>query len=94
MLSDLKDKFQFAQESGLCVVAWRLPNESRINISQPAKERVWQGEESESPFFVFAPFSDEFPAFCTYADAQEFNFATSPKNPTVSDKLGYKHYSF
>ncbi len=89
MHSDLKDKFHHAQEAGLCMVAWRLPNEKKVNYIEPTQEKLWQGEESESPFFVFAPFSDESPAFCTYLDAQNYVYVGAPKSPATSNKLGY-----
>lgn len=90
MHSDLKVKFHFAQEKGLSMVAWRMPYEEALNMLEPAEETLWQGESSESPAFVFAPFSADLPAFCIGQVGTVNQEISAPRLPKSYDGEHYK----
>jgi len=90
MHSDLKDKFTHALEMGLSMVVWRLPNDTTLSEMGPAKEMHWQGEASENSSFIFAPFSNEMPAFCIGTAGREYHIQSDPEHPTSFDSVHYK----
>lgn len=90
MHSDLKDKFLFAQTQGLSMVAWRMPDEIDLHHFEPCQEHNWQGESEEKTGFIFAPFSDESPAFCIGISGNVASNHQAPKAPKTYDALHYK----